>query len=89
MRMLACVLWMGCWAGSVAAANLTIPTTHPRLWFGDAARLQQAQGRFATTPFSPGGADVQFERALRGVAGASADEVSDETSFPPASSTGA
>ena len=67
MRMLACVLWMGCWAGGVAAANLTIPATHPRLWFGDAARLQQAQGRFATTPFSPGGADVQFERALRGV----------------------
>jgi len=65
--MLAVVLWMACWAGGVAAANLTIPTTHPRLWFGDAARLQQAQTRYATTPFTPGGADVQFERALRGV----------------------
>ncbi len=67
MRMLAVVLWMACWAGGVAAANLTIPTTHPRLWFGDAARLQQAQTRYATTPFTPGGADVQFERALCGV----------------------
>lgn len=67
MRMLAVVMWMACWAGNVAAANLTIPTTHPRLWFGDAARLQQAQTRYATTPFTPGGADVQFERALRGV----------------------
>ena len=54
-------------SGAGIAANLTIPQTHPRLWFGDAARLQQAQIYEDTHPITPGGADIQFERALRGV----------------------
>lgn len=56
------------------SANLTIPTSHPRLWFGDAARLAQAQAHFATNPFTPAGGDVQFERALRGVLTANAGD---------------
>ncbi len=54
-------------ATSLLAANLTIPTTHPRLWFGNAARLQQAQIYEDTHPINPAGGDIQFERALRGV----------------------
>jgi|CXWL01.1.fsa_nt_gi hypothetical protein len=56
--------------GLTSAANavtLQIPATHPRLWYGNAARLAQAQTYFGTTPFTPAGADIQFERALRGV----------------------
>lgn len=55
------------WSAGAAAANLQIPPGHPRLWFGDAARLAQAQAYFGTTPFTPQGADIQYERALRGV----------------------
>jgi hypothetical protein len=62
LSILACLL-----AGSAAAANLQIPSGHPRLWFGNAARMAQAQGHFATTPFTPAGGDIQFERALRGL----------------------
>lgn len=54
-------------AGFAEAANLTIPTGHPRLWFGNTARLAQAQARFATNPFVPNGGDIRFEQALRGV----------------------
>ena len=54
-------------ATACQAANLTIPTSHPRLWFGNGARLAQAQARFATNPFTPAGGDIQYERALRGV----------------------
>lgn len=61
-------------SGLVPAANLNIPTTHPRLWFGNAARLQQAQLYEDTHPITPAGGDIQFERALRGVVnGNSAD----------------
>lgn len=49
------------------AASLTIPVTHPRLWFADAARLQQAQTYVQTHPINPAGGDIQYERALRGV----------------------
>ena len=49
------------------AASLTIPVTHPRLWFADAARLQQAQTYLQTHPINPAGGDIQYERALRGV----------------------
>lgn len=62
LLVLLCVL-----ANLANAASLAIPTTHPRLWFGDAARLTQAQDHFASSPFTPAGDDVQFERALRGV----------------------
>ena len=62
LLLLACLL-----AGSAAAANLQIPSGHPRLWFGNPARMAQAQAHFATTPFTPAGGDIQFERALRGL----------------------
>ena len=51
----------------VQAVTLNIPAAHPRLWFGDAARLQQARDYFATTPFTPAGGDIEYERALRGL----------------------
>ena len=54
-------------ASAASAANLQIPSGHPRLWFGNATRLAQAQAYFATTPFTPAGSDIQFERALRGL----------------------
>jgi hypothetical protein len=53
--------------GLAPAANLNIPTSHPRLWYGNAARLQQAQLYEDTHPITPAGGDIQFERALRGV----------------------
>jgi hypothetical protein len=46
------------------AASLNIPSSHPRLWYGNAVRLQQARDYYAQTPFTPGD-DIQFERALR------------------------
>lgn len=71
--MLLCAL-LAALASASQAANLAIPASHPRLWFGSAARLSQAQTYFASTPFVPQGADIQFERALRGVvAGNTAD----------------
>lgn len=51
--------------GAVQAANLTIPATHPRLWYGNAARLAQARQYFATNPFTPAGDDRLVELALR------------------------
>ena len=48
------------------AAQLQIPTTHPRLWYGNPARLQQARTHFASHPFVPGPNNA-FEKALRGV----------------------
>jgi hypothetical protein len=52
------------------AANLTIPSTHPRIWYGNAARLAQARSYFMTTPFTPSGGDateLNASRALRGL----------------------
>jgi hypothetical protein len=51
-------------AGSACAGSLQIPEGHPRIWFGDADRLQQARAHFASHPFVPVGS---HERALRGV----------------------
>ncbi|MEO7326207.1 MAG: hypothetical protein ABIW82_15380 [Dokdonella sp.] len=39
-------------AAPAQAANLTIPTTHPRLWFGAPGRVSQAQSYFATHSFA-------------------------------------
>ena len=58
-------------ASAASAANLQIPSGHPRLWFGNATRLAQAQAYFVATPFTPAGGDIQFERALRGLLTAS------------------
>ena len=52
-------------AGHAVAVPLAIPSSHPRLWFGNAARLQQAREHLAAHPFDPG-ADP-YLRALRGV----------------------
>lgn len=72
MRLLPTVLLL-C-AAAAPAANLQIPSAHPRLWYANAARLAQAQTYFGTAPFTPAGSDIQFERALRGVlTGNSAD----------------
>ncbi|GMU44767.1 MAG: hypothetical protein IT479_16480 [Xanthomonadales bacterium] len=54
-------------ATTTAAVNLQIPSGHPRIWYGNAARLAQAQTYFGSTPFTPQGNDIQFERALRGL----------------------
>ncbi|MBD8526294.1 hypothetical protein [Pseudomarimonas arenosa] len=58
-------------AGSTAwAAELAVPNSHPRLWFGNPDRLSQAQAYFQTTPFVPAGSDptsLNYQRALRGL----------------------
>src|SRR5688500_4938800 len=57
-------------APAVVAASLDIPTTHPRLWYGNAARLAQARTYFQNTPFTPSGSDLtrlNQQRALRGL----------------------
>jgi hypothetical protein len=48
------------------AVPLDIPATHPRLWYGNAGRLQQARDYFAAHPFTPGATDYAG-RALRGL----------------------
>lgn len=68
------------WAPMVRAdaANLSIPTSHPRLWFGNATRLQQAQTYHLSNPltlpaynaFDP--ATSQYLRALHSVVTGSA-----------------
>jgi hypothetical protein len=53
-----------------AAATLDIPSTHPRLWYGNAARLAQARTYYQTVPFTPSGSDLtrlNRARALRGL----------------------
>jgi hypothetical protein len=52
------------------SANLTIPASHPRIWYGNAARLAQARTYFASVPFTPAGSDateLNMQRALRGL----------------------
>ena len=57
-------------SGARATVQLDIPPTHPRIWFGDAGRLQQAQDYFATAPFTVGNfnpvdaAGTNYRRAL-------------------------
>lgn len=51
------------------AAQLQIPTTHPRLFYANATRLAQTQAYLATHPLSPSGNDstAMMTRALRGL----------------------
>lgn len=51
------------------AVQLNIPAGHPRNWYGNAARLTQAQAHYQSTPFTlTGDATSQnFGRALRSV----------------------
>ena len=52
-----------------SAAQLQVPATHPRLFYGNAARLAQAQAYLAAHPLNPSGSSstAMMERALRGV----------------------
>lgn len=54
---------------AAAAVQLQIPATHPRLFYGNAARLAQTQTYLATHPLNPSGNDsgAMMERALRGM----------------------
>jgi len=58
-------------ASAASAAQLNLPSTHPRLWYGNAARLTQARAYFLTTPFAlpPASDQTQLNRAraLRGL----------------------
>jgi hypothetical protein len=52
------------------AATVNVPATHPRLWYGNSARLSQARTYYQTTPFTPSGSDqtrLNQARALRGL----------------------
>jgi hypothetical protein len=51
------------------AVTLNIPATHPRNWYGNAARLTQARTHYQSTPFTPSGeaTTLNFGRALRGL----------------------
>lgn len=51
------------------AVQLAIPSGHPRNWYGNAARLDQARNYYQSTPFTPAGEPtaLNFARALRGV----------------------
>jgi hypothetical protein len=65
IALLLAVVAPGAWA-----APLAIPATHPRIWYGQPARLAQAQAYFAGTPFTPAGSDaseLNMQRALRGL----------------------
>jgi hypothetical protein len=67
LRLFACAA-LGTLASLAQAANLTIPPTHPRIWYGNAARRAQAQTYFGTNPFTPSGGDateLNASRALR------------------------
>ncbi|MBP6691362.1 MAG: hypothetical protein KA162_02945, partial [Xanthomonadales bacterium] len=68
-RLLACACLLLC-ATQALAVPLNIPPTHPRLWYGNPARLAQARAYFQTTPFTPAGGDateLNTARALRGL----------------------
>lgn len=54
------------------AASLQIPAGHPRLWFGNAQRLQQARHYFQAHPLEPGG--DPYLRAVRGVVAGNATD---------------
>jgi len=63
-------LCLGALAPLAHAVPLNIPAGHPRLWYGNAARLAQARAYYQTTPFTPAGGDatdLNASRALRGL----------------------
>ncbi|WP_395682160.1 hypothetical protein [Dokdonella sp.] len=59
-------------SASALAASLQIPAGHPRLWFGNAQRLQQARDYFAAHPLDPG--SDPYLRAARGVVAGNATD---------------
>lgn len=64
------------WSVVIAAAQLQIPATHPRLFYANTARLTQTQTYLATHPLSPSGtsSSAMMQRALRGLlTGSNAD----------------
>lgn len=66
-----CIVSMMC--NAAHAASLNVPTSHPRIWFGAAARLQQAQAYHQSVPLlrpaydSFNRAGTNYLRALHGV----------------------
>lgn len=58
---LCCIGW-----DCASAVQLDIPSTHPRLWYGNASRLQQAHSYYPAHPFTPA-ADDYVGRALKGL----------------------
>ena len=56
-------------SGAAQAVVLNIPSTYPRNWYGNAARLAQARAHHQATPFTPSGdgSVLNFGRALRGL----------------------
>lgn len=75
-RLLLALLAVG--ASALDAAQLNIPTSHPRLWFGQATRLQQAQAFHTSEPLTLPAYNAfdastsQYLRALHGVVTGSA-----------------
>jgi hypothetical protein len=64
-------------ASTAGAATLNIPQTHPRLWFGDPARLAAARTYYATHPVTVNNAltgDNARHRALRALMSGNAAE---------------
>jgi hypothetical protein len=65
------VALVGAWllAATATAAQLAIPTTHPRLFYANADRLARTQAYLTTHPLAPSGASnaAMMERALRGL----------------------
>jgi hypothetical protein len=56
-------------ATGVVTHGISIPGTHPRLWY-DAARLARARAWYAANPFTPTASSVEYqalERATRGL----------------------
>ena len=49
-----------------SCAAVDVPASRPRIWYGNAARLQQARTYYASHPFSPGNGDPAG-KALRGL----------------------
>ena len=50
------------------AATLQVPTTHPRLWYGNPARLQRAKAFIAGNPISPVDTEVDLSGHYRDIA---------------------
>lgn len=53
LPMTSAVLALAALCGSAHA--LDVPSTHPRLWYGDSTRLAQARSYYTTHPFTPPG----------------------------------
>lgn len=53
LRCLICFAFLKLLPGTSIAAKLNIPNTHPRLWFSNAAELNQAKAWYQNNPWTP------------------------------------